>query len=60
MQKKPYNKETEGAKFQSAIDNSNDSRNSTHGYLETGNPAEVHAKARAMRNNNNRTDTVDE
>lgn len=59
MQKKPFNKEREKAQMQSAIDNSHDSRNSTHGYLETGNPAEVHAKARAMRNNNNRTETVE-
>lgn len=59
MQKKPYNKEFETAKLSSAVDNSNDSRNSYHGYMEIGNPAEVHGKARAMRNNNNRTDTVD-
>lgn len=47
----------ENAKAQSIIDNSENSRNSVHGYLEMGNDAKVHAKARAMRNNNNRTDT---
>ena len=37
----------------SAWRHSEDSRNSTHGYMEMGNDAEVHAKARALRNNDN-------
>ncbi|TDT61127.1 hypothetical protein [Fonticella tunisiensis] len=41
------------AKAQSMIDNSNDSRNSTHGYMEMGNDAKIHAKARALRNSDN-------
>ncbi len=43
----------EDAKLKSMIDHSNDSRNSSTGYLEQGNPAVVHAKARAMRHNDN-------
>lgn len=40
-------------KLQSALKHSQNSRDSVHGYLEMGNDAEVHAKARAMMNNNN-------
>lgn len=40
-------------KYQSMIDKSNESRNSVTGYMEQGNPAEVHAKARAVRNGDN-------
>jgi hypothetical protein len=41
------------SKLTAMEDKSNDSRNSKSGYYETGNPVEVHAKARAMRNNDN-------
>lgn len=37
----------------SAWHHSEDSRNSTHGYMEMGNDAEVQAKARALRNSDN-------
>jgi hypothetical protein len=43
----------EEAEAKSAAAHSEDSRNSTHGYLEMGNDAEVQAKARALRNNDN-------
>ena len=43
----------EASKMHSAVDHTENSRNSTHGYLEMGNDAEVHAKARAMRNESN-------
>lgn len=43
------------AKNQSMADKSNESRNSVTGYMETGNDAQVQAKARALRNNNNRS-----
>lgn len=43
----------EKEKLQSMKDHSEDSRNSTHGYMEMGDDAEVHAKARALRNNDN-------
>lgn len=43
----------EAAKMHSAVDHTENSRNSNHGYLEMGNDAEVHAKARAMNNNDN-------
>lgn len=43
----------EDSKLKSIKDKSNDSRNSTHGYMDQGNYAQVHAKARAMRNNDN-------
>lgn len=38
---------------ESMKDHSDYSRDSEHGYMEQGNPAEVHAKARALRNNDN-------
>lgn len=43
----------EEARFKKAFKHSDDSRSSVTGYLETGNDKEVHAKARAMRNNDN-------
>jgi len=43
----------EESKVKAAFKHSDDSRNSVTGYLETGNDKEVHAKARAMRNNDN-------
>lgn len=43
------------AKNQSMADKSNESRNSVTGYMETGNDAQIQAKARALRNNNNRS-----
>lgn len=46
---------TEKGKLQSAIANSEDSRNSTHGYLERGNDAELHGMLRAKNNKNNET-----
>jgi hypothetical protein len=49
--KKPHH--GEDAKLKSAIDHSKNSQNSSTGYLEQGNPAVVHAKARAMRHNDN-------
>jgi hypothetical protein len=48
----------EAGKLRSAIDHSNNSRNSTHGYLEVGNTAGIHALQRASNNNNNTTETV--
>lgn len=50
---KDKNGNKEEARLKSALENSENSRNAKHGYMETGNPAEVHAKARAMRNNDN-------
>jgi hypothetical protein len=41
------------SKTQSMIDNSNNSLDSRTGYKDTGNPAQVHAKARVVRNNGN-------
>lgn len=35
------------------LNKSNESRNSATGYMEQGNPAEIHAKARAVRSNDN-------
>lgn len=58
MQK--YYRIKEAGRLQSAIDHSNDSRNSTHGYLEMGNPAGVHALQRAVNNKNNTTENVTE
>lgn len=46
------------AKLKSMSKHSDESQNSETGYLKRGNPAVIHAKARAMRNNNNRTDTI--
>jgi hypothetical protein len=43
----------ENSKIESMIDHDNNSRNSVHGYMEMGNDAQVHAKARALRNNDN-------
>jgi len=50
---KKSSRQREEAKFKKAFKHSDDSRNSVTGYLNTGNDAEVHAKARAMRNNDN-------
>lgn len=50
MSKKKFK---EAAEMVSMKKHSEDSRNSTHGYYEQGNPAEVHGKARALRNNDN-------
>jgi hypothetical protein len=52
MIKKSF-EDIEKRKLQSMKEQSEESRNSTHGYMEMGNDAEVHAKARAMRNNDN-------
>jgi hypothetical protein len=41
------------AKVKSMVDKSENSRDSETGYMDTGNPATVHARARAMRNNDN-------
>jgi len=57
---KKYYKIKEEAKLNSAIDHSNNSRNSPHGYLEMGNHAEVQAKQRALHNNDNTTENVTE
>ena len=43
----------EKSKYETAMKHSDDSRNSVTGYLDTGNDAEVQAKARALRNNDN-------
>ncbi|WP_143287266.1 hypothetical protein [Caloramator quimbayensis] len=48
------------ADFISAMAHSEESRKSRHGYLEVGNDAMIHAKARALRNKNNTTVNVDE
>lgn len=56
MQK--YYRIKEAGKLKSAIDHSNDSRNSTHGYLEMGNTAGVHALQRATNNKNNTTENI--
>jgi hypothetical protein len=53
-----YYRLKEAGKLRSAIDHSNNSRNSTHGYLEVGNTAGIHALQRALDNNNNTTETV--
>lgn len=58
MKLKKKSEDNEAAKLQSAIAHSEDSRNSKHGYLETGNDATIHAKVRALNNNNNRTENV--
>lgn len=55
-----FDNNIEKSKFISAKANSNDSRNSKHGYLEVGNDATIQAKARALRNKNNTTVNVDE
>lgn len=55
-----YYKIKEAGKLKSAIDHSNNSRNSPHGYLEMGNEAEIHAFQRASNNNNNTTENVTE
>jgi hypothetical protein len=52
--RRPVGSKIQDPKAQPFLDNSEDSRNSTHGYLEMGNDAQVHAKARALRNNSNR------
>lgn len=52
MSKKPP-KHGEDAKLKSAIAHSKDSQDSPTGYLEQGNPSVIHAKARAMRHNDN-------
>lgn len=54
MSKKKNNPLIE-AQNQSMIDKSDESRNSRTGYMDTGNEAQVQAKARALRNNNNRS-----
>lgn len=43
----------EKRKLQGMKDHSENSRNATNGYMETGNDAEVQAKARAIRTNDN-------
>lgn len=43
----------QNAKNQSMIDESFSSLNSNTGYQDTGNDAQVQAKARALRNNDN-------
>lgn len=50
---KDKNGNREEARVKSGIEHSENSRKSKHGYMEIGNPAEVHAKARVMRNNDN-------
>jgi hypothetical protein len=42
------------SKIESFLDNDQNSRNSSTGYMDTGNDAQVHAKARALRNNGNK------
>jgi hypothetical protein len=44
---------SEKAKNQSMKQHSDNSLNSDTGYKDTGNPAQVHGKARAIRNNDN-------
>lgn len=56
----PQNKKQDpiqNAKNQSMIDNTFNSMNSNTGYQDTGNDAQVHAKARALRNRDNGTRT---
>lgn len=43
------------AKMQSMAAQSNNSRESRTGYMDTGNDAAVHGKARVIRNNDNGT-----
>jgi hypothetical protein len=43
----------EASKNQSMKKHDDNSLNSETGYKDTGNPAQVHAKARAIRNNEN-------
>lgn len=53
-----YYRLKEAGKLKSAMDHSNNSRNSTHGYLEVGNTAGIHELQRAGNNRNNTTETV--
>ena len=46
-------KKSQIQKIQSMKDNSKDSLNSTTGYQDTGNDAQVQARARAIRTNDN-------
>ena len=48
--------ETEGTKLNNAIKYSEESRGSSTGYLEKGNDATIHARARALRNKDDRSD----
>lgn len=57
--KNHHNGDKETAKNQSMIDHHENSRYSVGGFMETGNPAEAQQKARMMRNENNRTETVE-
>jgi len=50
---KKNSREIESTKFSNAIKYSEESRGSSTGYLEKGNDATIHAKARALRNNDN-------
>lgn len=52
MQNKKFDNQDD--KTKSMLNHSDESRNSETGYLKRGNPAVVHSKARAMRNNSNR------
>lgn len=50
---KKSSRQREEARFNTAMKKSEESRSSVTGYLDTGNDAQVHAKARALRNNDN-------
>lgn len=50
---KKDSKDLEASKRQSASDKDFNSRDSVHGYMEMGNDAETHEKARGIRNNEN-------
>jgi DNA polymerase sigma len=47
---------TESIKLNNAIKYSEESRDSNTGYQEKGNDATIHARARALRNKDDRTD----
>lgn len=49
-------KEKEETKLSSAIKYSEESRGSVTGYLEKGNDATIHARARALRNKDDRSE----
>lgn len=51
--KKKKSSQVQDAKLNKAMKHSEDSRNSNNGYMERGNDATIHAKARACNNNDN-------
>lgn len=53
VMKKKKSSQVQDAKLNKAMKHSEDSRNSNNGYMERGNDATIHAKARACNNNDN-------